>query len=122
MMATSDQRQSLAEPLRAAVEEARSANALDGLARAMNVLLVQLVPDPDAEALAGTLMNAVLQMRMAIRLGSVRDERERLALVDAYAKLVTPWPPPSPMRLPRPTIGWPGRYTWVPWWSSGSPV
>ena len=62
LMATSDQRQSLAEPLRAAVEEARSANALDGLASAMNALLVQPVPDPDAEALAGELMNAVLQM------------------------------------------------------------
>ena len=90
LMATSDQRQSLAEPLRAAVEEARSANALDGLASAMNALLVQPVPDPDAEALAGELMNAVLQMRMAIRLGSIRDERERLALVDAYAKLGDP--------------------------------
>ena len=90
LMATADQRQSLTEPLRAAVEEARSANALDGLARAMNALLVQPVPDPDAEALAGELMDVVLQMRMAIRLGSVRDERERLALVDAYAKLGDP--------------------------------
>ena len=90
LMATSDQRKSLTEPLRAAVEEARSANALDGLARAMNALLVQPVPDPAAEALAGELMNVVLRMRMAIRLGSVRDERERLALVDAYAKLGDP--------------------------------
>ena len=90
LRATADQRQSLAEPLRAAVEEARSANALDGLVRAMNALLVQPVPDPDADALAGEFMNTVLQMRMAIRLGSVRDERERLALVDAYAKLGDP--------------------------------
>lgn len=87
LKATSAQRSSLVEPLRTAVEEARAENALDGLSRAMNALLVQPVSDPDAEALAGELMNAAVQMRMAIHLGSVRDEHERSALVDAYAKL-----------------------------------
>ena len=90
LMGTSDQRPSLVEPLRTAVAEARAANALDGLSRAINALLVQPVPDPDAEAVAGELMDAATQMRMAIRLGSVRDERERLGLVEAYAKLGDP--------------------------------
>ncbi len=90
LRATSDQRSSLVDPVRAAVQAARSANALDGLARAVNALLVQPVPDPDAEALAGELMNTATQMRMAIRLGAVRDERERTDLVHAYAKLGDP--------------------------------
>jgi len=90
LMATTHQRASLGDPLREAAEEARSANALDGLARAVNSLLVQPVPDPHAETLAGELMNTATQMRMAIRLGSVRDERERSELLHAYAKLGDP--------------------------------
>ncbi len=87
---TSDQRSALSDPVRAAAEEARAANALDGLARAMNALLVQPVPDPDAEALANELMNAATQMRMAILMGAVREERAREGLVHAYAKLGDP--------------------------------
>ena len=90
LAATSDQRVELADPLRAAVDEARSANALDGLARAMNSLLAQPVPDAAAEALADDLMNVATQMRMAIHLGSVQDERERSDIVTAYAKLGDP--------------------------------
>ena len=87
---TSEQRPSLEGPLREAVEAARAANALDGLARAMNSLLAQPVPDPNAETLAVDLMNAATQMRMAILLGGVRDEHERSNLVQAYAKLGDP--------------------------------
>lgn len=90
LRATSEQRPEFADALRAAVKEARAANALAGLARAMNALLVQPVPDPEAETLADEFMNAATQMSMALRLGSVRDERERADLVHAYAKLGDP--------------------------------
>jgi len=90
LMATSDQRPDLADALRVVVEEAREANALHGLAGTMDALLVQPVPDPEAEALAEELMNAATQMTMALRLGSLREERERADLVHAYAKLGDP--------------------------------
>ena len=90
LMATSDQRPDLADALRVAAEEARQANALRGLAETMDALLVQPVPDPEAESLAEELMNAATQMAMALRLGSLREERERADLVHAYAKLGDP--------------------------------
>ncbi len=87
LLGISDQRPALAEAVRAAVEEARSLNALDGLAEAMDALLVQPVPDPEAEAFARELMNPAVESRMGIRLGFVKDEARRHALIEAYSGL-----------------------------------
>lgn len=87
LLGASDQRPALAEAVSAAVEEARSLNALDGLAEALDKLLVHTVPDPEAEAFAREIMSPAVESRMAIRLGFVKDEARRKALIQAYSGL-----------------------------------
>jgi HEAT repeats len=85
LLGTSSQRRALAEVVRSAFEEARTANLLDALAEAVDALLVQPVPDPAGEELGRSLMNAAVESRMAIRLGAVREERRRADLIQVYA-------------------------------------
>jgi len=82
---TAGERDALADAVRRAWEAARAANLLDALAAAADDLLVQPVPDPAAEVLAGELINAAVESRMAIRLGSVRDEMRRRDIIQVYA-------------------------------------
>ncbi len=81
---TGDREEQL-EKARTAGEAARSANQLDALAEGVDELLVREPDDAESQELVRYLMNAAVESRMAIRLGTVPDAERRAALVDAYS-------------------------------------
>ncbi len=81
---TGDREEQL-EEVRAAGEAARSTNQLDALAEAVDELLVREPDDPESRELVKHLMNAAVESRMAIRLGTIPDAERRSVLVDAYS-------------------------------------
>lgn len=85
LLGASAQRTPLADAVRSAFDEAKAANLLDVLVEAVNSLVVQPMPDPVGEALGKELMNATVESRMAIHLGTVREERRRTNLIQVYA-------------------------------------
>ena len=76
--------------LRSAVEAARSAHALDEIASAVDVLLLQASWDEDVENLVGELVDGDVSAQMAVGLGRVQVEEERARLIQAYATLGDP--------------------------------
>ncbi len=82
-----DERGTVERTLRLAVEEARSAGALDTIALTIDTLLLQAAWDDDVEKLLGELVDADVSRQMVARLGRVQVEEERGRLIQAYAIL-----------------------------------
>ncbi len=82
-----DERGTVERTLRLAVEEARSAGALDSIALTIDTLLLQAAWDDDVEKLLGELVDADVSRQMVARLGRVQVEEERGRLIQAYAIL-----------------------------------
>jgi len=87
LLAPGSERGPLADAVRSEAAAARSAGDLDDLAAAVEELLVQPVPDPDATALACEIVDPAVETRLALRMGAVRDEGRRSALVEAIVPL-----------------------------------
>lgn len=85
-----DERQGAEREVREAVEKARAAGALDEIASNVDVLLLGADGDAYVEALADDLMDEDVLARMAVALGSVRDEEKREALIQAYSRVGGP--------------------------------
>ena len=90
LQAPTHEREGAQRELRAAAEASHAAGALDEIAENVNVLLLQGAGDADVEDLAGELMDEDVLARMVVRLGRVRDQEEREALIQAYVKLGDP--------------------------------
>ncbi len=88
--ATGQGRDEAQSELRSAVEAARAAGALDEIAAKVDVLLIEGAGFPDVEDLAAEFMDEDVLARMLARLGGVRDEDEREALIEAYVRLGEP--------------------------------
>ncbi len=82
-----DERGTVERTLRLAVEEARSAGALDNIALTIDTLLLQAAWDDDVEKLLGELVDADVSRQMVARLGRVQVEEERGRLIQAYVIL-----------------------------------
>lgn len=87
LMGLADQRMDLANPVRSQTAAAIDAGNVDEVAAAMERLLVQPVPDPDAITLAHKLVTTLVESRMVQRLGEEKDESRREALIEALATL-----------------------------------
>lgn len=83
-------REAVQSELRSAVEAASAAGALDEIASTVEVLLLQGAGDPAVEALTVELMDEGVSAEMVARLGRVREEEEREALIQAYVRLGDP--------------------------------
>ncbi len=75
------------EVLREAVEDARSARALDAIGMNVDILLLQAAGDGEVEDMVDELVDADVSARMAVALGRVREEEQREALIEAYVRL-----------------------------------
>ncbi len=87
LMGMADQRTDLANPVRSQTAAAIDAGDLDEVAAAMEALLLQPVPDPEAVALAHMLITTPVEGRLILRLGEEKDESRREALIEALATL-----------------------------------
>ena len=87
LQASVGERGKVERALRIAVEEARSAGALDDIASTVDTLLLQAAWGEDVENLVGELADADVSAQMVARLGRVQVEEERGRLIQAYAIL-----------------------------------
>ncbi len=87
LMGTADQRTDLVNPVRSQTAAAIDVGNLDEVAAAMETLLLQPVPDPEAITLAHMLITTPVEGRLVMRLGEEKDERRREALIEALATL-----------------------------------
>lgn len=87
LMGMADQRIDLVNPVRSQTAAAIDAGNLDEVAAAMETLLIQPVPDPEAVALAHMLITTPVEIRLVLRLGEEKDEHRRDALIEALAPL-----------------------------------
>ncbi|GMR14035.1 MAG: hypothetical protein BMS9Abin29_2264 [Gemmatimonadota bacterium] len=87
LMGMADQRTDLVNPVRSQAAAAIDAGNLDDVAAAIETLLTQPVPDPEAVALAHMLLTTHVEVRMVLRMGVEKDESRREALIAALATL-----------------------------------
>lgn len=87
LMGLADQRTDLVNPVRSQAAAAIDAGNLDEVAVAVEALLLQPVPDPEAASLAHLLISKPLEGLLARRMGEEKDERRREALIAVLATL-----------------------------------
>ena len=87
LMGMADQRSDLVNPVRSQAAAALDAGNLDEVAAAIETLLIQPVPDPEAATLARMLIATPVESRLVLRMGEEKDEARREALIAALATL-----------------------------------
>ncbi len=87
LMGTADQRMDLGNPVRSQAAAAIDAGQLDEVAAAIETLLLQPVPDPEAAELARQLITTPVEARLAFRMGDAKDEDRREQLIAAVSTL-----------------------------------
>lgn len=87
LMGMADQRMDLLNPVRSQAAAAIDAGNVDEVAAAVETLLLQPVPDPEAASLARLLITKPLEGRLVLRMGEEKDERRREALIAVLATL-----------------------------------
>lgn len=81
LRASGGDRDSAAEAVRERARECQETNEIEEAAQAFEELLVQPVPDPPATELAADLLWPTVETRIAVRVGTEREEGRREALI-----------------------------------------